>query len=112
MNDLIGNVNTNNESLAEVMQKVIFVWYAFGNAMVELVKGSKDGQEMVMMNHIPLHKTGIKKVDPETNVVTTIGVSDNWEIDQGATVKELPVYPEFNDEGRSVIHVKNYAPAS
>ncbi len=110
MNELIGSVNTQNESLAEVMQKVVFDWYAFGNCMVELVKTTKEGQPIVYMNHIPLHKTGIKKVDPKTNVITTIGVSNNWEIDQGAIVTELPVYPEFNDDGRSVIHVKNYAP--
>lgn len=113
MNTLIGSVNLNNETLEEVIKKVTFDWWAFGNAMVELVKTTRAGEPIVYIYHIPLHKTAIKKTD-ETNVVKYIGVSDNWDYEQGASVSvtEIPIYPEFTtgETQRSAIHIKNYAP--
>lgn len=111
MNKLIGNVNLNNETLEQVIEKVAFDWWAFGNAFVELVQARRNGEDIVFMYHIPVHKVGIKKTD-SSNIIKTIGVSDNWDFEQGsnASIKQLPLYPEFNSEGRTAIQIKNYAP--
>lgn len=111
MNKLIGNVNLNNETLEQVIEKVAFDWWAFGNSMVELVQSSRDGEDITYLYHIPLHKAGIKKAN-SNNIIESIGVSDNWDFEQGsnAAIKEIPLYPNFNSEGRSAIHIKNYSP--
>ena len=111
MNTLIGCVNLNNETLSKVIKKVAFDYWAFGNAMVEYVKATKNGKPIVYIYHIPLHKSAVKKTD-ESNVIKAIGISDNWDFEQGSNsnIKELPIYPEFNADGRSAVHIKNYAP--
>jgi hypothetical protein len=113
MNDLISSVNLNNETLEEVIDKVAFDWWAFGNAMVELVEATKEGEPVVYIYHIPLHKVGIEKAD-EYNIVKAIGISEDWEFDQGndSGVTRIPLYPEFSsgETKRSAIHIKNYSP--
>ena len=112
LNDFIGNVNFNNESLEDVIRKVFFDYWAFGNAFVEFVKTARDGKEVVLIYHLPIHKVGIKKTD-ESNIIKAVGISDDWELNQGANVVEVAMYPEFtkiNGSQRSVVHIKNYSP--
>ena len=112
LNDFIGNVNFNNETLEDVIKKVFFDYWAFGNAFVEFVEATRDGKAIVMIYHIPIHQVGIKKVD-DTNIIKYIGVSNDWETDQGTTAKVLPIYPAFekvNGSKRSAVHIKNYSP--
>jgi len=111
VNDLIGNVNLNNETLEEVIEKVAFDWWAFGNAMVELKKTKRDGEDVVLMYHIPLDQAGIKKAN-KNNIIEAIGVSSDWETGQTdpSCITEIPLYPNFDKDGRSAIHIKNYAP--
>jgi hypothetical protein len=112
LNDFIGNVNFNNETLEDVIRKVFFDYWAFGNAFVEFVDTTRDSKPIVMIYHIPIHQVGIKKVD-ETNIITHIGVSNDWEINQGTTAVEIPIYPVFEEVGkvkRSAVHIKNYSP--
>jgi hypothetical protein len=110
MNNLVGSVNLNNETLEQVIEKVAFDWWAFGNSAVELVQAKRDNKDIVYIYHIPLHKLAIKKVD-ESNIIKTVGVSDNWNFENGgtSTITEIPLYPEFKQK-RSAIHIKNYAP--
>lgn len=110
VNTLIGNVNLNNETLEEVIEKVAFDWWAFGNAMVELVKTTRNGEPVVLIYHLPLEQVGIHKANAN-NIVESIGVTANWDIDGNdpSAIREIPLYPEF-DKGRSAIHIKNYAP--
>ncbi len=111
INTLIGNVNLNNETLEEVIEKVAFDWWAFGNAMVELKKAKRDGEEVVLMYHLPLDQTAVKKAN-SNNIIEAIGVSSDWETAQSdsSCITEIPLYPNFDNEGRSAIHIKNYAP--
>jgi hypothetical protein len=112
LNNLIGNVNLNNETLEDVIKKVAFDYWAFGNAFVEFVEAKREGKTVVMMYHVPVHKVAIKKTD-ETNIIKYIGVSDNWELDQGVNVTQIPIYPKFdnvNGSKRSAVHIKNYCP--
>lgn len=111
INTLIGNVNFNNETLEEVIEKVSFDWYAFGNAIVELKKSKRDSKEVVMIYHIPLEQVGIKKAN-QNGIIESIGVTANWDNDgtDPTAITEIPLYPKFNSQGSSAIHIKNYAP--
>jgi len=111
LNTLIGNVNLNNETLEEVIEKVAFDWWAFGNAIVELKEATRDGEKVVFIYHIPLDQVGIHKAN-SNNIIESIGVTSNWEIDgtDPSCITEIPLYPKFNSKGSSAIHIKNYAP--
>ena len=111
MNSLITSVNLNGETLEEVIDKVVFDWWAFGNSIVELVKTTAGGKDIVYIYHIPLYKAAIKKAN-ENNIVKEIGISENWDNQSGTDegVSVLPLYPEFNTEGRAAIHIKQYSP--
>ena len=114
LNELVGNVNLNNETLEEVMSKLFFDYYAFGNAIVEFIKGKKGGKEVTMMYHVPLHKVAIKKVD-ESNIIKYIGISNDWDTQTGSDtdILQVPIYPNFenvNGSKRSCVHIKCYSP--
>jgi hypothetical protein len=111
VNTLIGNVNLNNESLEDVISKLVFDYYAFGNAIAELKKTTRDGKEIVMMYHIPLDQVGIKEAN-SNNIIDAIGVTANWCNDGNDpnAITEIPIYPKFNSKKSSAIHIKNYAP--
>ena len=111
VNDLIGNVNLYNESLEEVVEKVAFDWWAFGNAIVELRKTTRNGEEITYIYHTPLENTAVKKAN-SNNIIEAIGVCQNWDIEgfSDVNVTEIPMYPNFSADGRSAIHIKNYAP--
>jgi len=111
VNTLIGNVNLNNETLEEVIEKVAFDWWAFGNAMVELRQTKRNGEDVVLMYHLPLDQVGIKKAN-SNNVIEAIGVCPDWQEGQTdpSTITEIPMYPDFDSKGRAAIHIKNYAP--
>ena len=111
INDLIGNVNLNNETLEEVIEKVAFDYYAFGNAIVQLKKAKRNGKEIVYIYHLPLDQVGIKEANAN-NIVESIGITSNWQIDGNSpsSITEIPMYPEFSEDGSSAIHIKKYAP--
>jgi hypothetical protein len=111
INTLIGSVNLNNETLEEVLQKLVFDYYAFGNAIAELKETTRDGKPVVFLYHIPLGQVGIKEAN-NNNIIEAIGVTANWDIDGNDpnAIKEIPMYPNFSTDGSSAIHIKNYAP--
>lgn len=111
VNDLIGNVNLYNESLEEVLEKVAFDWWAFGNGIVQLQKATRNGKPITMMYQVPLENVGIKKAN-SNNIIEAIGICQNWDVEgfNDANVTEIPMYPNFDSKGRSAIHIKNYAP--
>ena len=111
INELIGNVNLNNETLEEVIEKVTFDWWAFGNGMVQLTKATRGGKDIVFMYHLPLEMVGIHKANAN-NIIESVGITANWDVDgfDPSKIKEIPLYPNFNSDGNSVIHIKNYAP--
>lgn len=108
INDLVGSINLNNETLEEVIAKVTFDWWAFGNGMVQLKKTKRNDKDIVLMYHIPLEHAAVHKANAN-NIIESIGISSDW--DAGTPeVKEIPIYPEFDEDGNSAIHIKNYAP--
>ena len=111
LNNFLGNVNLHNETLEDVIRKVFFDWWGFGNAIIEMVDTTRDGKPIVMMYHTPLHKAAIKKTD-DTNIIKAIGINDNWEFNSIENITEIPLYPEWTNgkSKRCAIHIKNYSP--
>ena len=111
LNDLIGQVNIHNETLESVLDKVVFDFLSFGNAFVELKKVTIEGQEKVYMYHIPVYMVALEKMNTETGRVENVGICQDWENlgNYPDHIKERPMYPAFDSNGCSVIHVKNYA---
>ncbi|OED34715.1 hypothetical protein AB832_07000 [Flavobacteriaceae bacterium (ex Bugula neritina AB1)] len=111
VNDLIGCVNLYNESLDEVLKKISFDWWSFGNGIVELKKAKKEGKDVVYIYHVPLENVGIKKAN-KNNIIEAIGVCQNWDKEgfNEANIREIPMYPNFDSSGSSAIHIKNYNP--
>ena len=112
INDLIGSVNINNSTLEEVLEKVLFDYFAFGNSFIELVKGTKNGVPVVYMNHIPVYTVALEK---QSNLGRSenIGVCSDWQnlSRQKENITILPMFPNFErvkGAERSVIHIKEY----
>jgi capsid portal protein len=117
INKLLEVVNLYGESMEEVLYKCAFDFNAFGNCIVELVKGKKDGQKKLMIYHKELHKTAIHKKN-DKGLVEKYGFCENWEMytskpNSAADIDEYSVYPNFEkwEDGteRCVIHIKEYA---
>ena len=110
INDLIGNVNLYNESLEEVLGKLFFDYYSFGNAFAEYKIATRGGEKVVLLYHIPVENVAIEKAD-ENGFSKNIGVCNSWDNDglSDNDIKVIPFYPEFKDNS-SVVHIKNYAP--
>ena len=112
LNDLIASVNIHNETLEAVLDKVVFDFLAFGNAFVELKKVTIEGVQKVMMYHVPVYMVALEKMNQQTGKIDNVGICQDWE-NLGNYEKEFisvkPTYPKFDEDGCSVIHVKNYA---
>ena len=86
------------ETLSEVGYKIAYDYGAFGNAMAEIIKTTKDGQPVVYISHVPLEYTAIEK-ENELGVSEHIAVSKNWvrgEVPTEAQMKVVKIYPEFS----------------
>lgn len=114
LNDLVGSVNTDNETLEEVLYKVISDDFYFGNAFVELIKGTKDGVETVQLRHIPLQNVALQKRNKVTGKIDYVGINCDWKNYSTNEIVKVPMYPNFEPVGasgveRSIIHLKTYA---
>ena len=110
LNDLIAKVNIHNETLEAVLDKVVFDFLAFGNGFVQLKKVVIGGQECVYMYHVPVYMVGLEKQD-ELGRVNNVAINQDWAELSGedSATRVIPTYPAFNEDGSSVIHLKNYA---
>ena len=96
----IDDVN-NGESLRDIYGKMMFDYYCFGNAYLEIVK-HKNG---INLYHIDATKVRLAKD------MKHVYVHGDW-ANYNSTRKDqliLPIYPEF-EENVSVIHFKDYEP--
>ena len=110
LNELISNVNLHNESLEEVMEKLFFDYYSFGNAIAEFKRTTKGGNAIVYLYHVPIEDVAIEKAN-ENGIVKNIGICNSWDNDglSDKDIRVVPIYPEFEDES-SIVHIKDYAP--
>lgn len=111
VNDLIANVNFHNESLEEVAEKLAIDYYSFGNAIAEFRKAKRDGKEVVLMYHVPIENAAVQKAD-NNGLIKNIGICDSWDNDglKEEDITVVPIYPEFSEDGKSVVHIKDYSP--
>lgn len=96
----VDDVN-NGESLRDVYGKLMFDYYCFGNAYLEIVKHAGG----VNLYHIDATKVRVSKD------MKDVYIHADW-ANYNSTKKDqviLPIYPEFR-ENTSVIHFKDYEP--
>lgn len=112
----IDNVNPEGETLEDLMYKVFFDYWTYGNAFIELIKLEVDGERRLVQRHVPLEMCRPKKAGKDRRV-EYVGISDRWIENEihPSEVHDLPMYPRFEEveglEGeRSIIQIKNYSP--
>lgn len=119
INEYVNKVNPEGETLQDIAYKMLFDFWSFGNAFVEVIKTTIGGECRISQRHIPMEWCRPKRA--LDRVVKYIGISDRWIDDEinPQHIKDLPLYPTFKEdeeteEGatveRSIIHLKNYAP--
>jgi capsid portal protein len=117
LNDCIVSVNPEGETLGDLVNKAFFDFWAYGNAFIEVIKTTIQGECRITQRHIPMEWCRPKKA--VNRVVEFIGISPDWVGDEvhPDNITDLPLYPNFDRvEGdkatvqRSIIHLKNYAP--
>lgn len=123
VNKIIGSVNLHSETLEEVGYKLNYDFAAFGNAVAELIRTTKDGKPVIYINHVPLEYVGVGIVGP-LGVSEKIAIQKEWIKGQSPAKENIvSIYPnwtvneEVDENGkvlakteRTVIHVKNYLP--
>lgn len=121
LSEFIDRVNLYDETLVDVLSRVSNEYEAFGNTVVELVRGEVAGDPFFYLYHVPLYMVGIRKAN-ESRMVETIGIYDDWERvnetmrpeQMPGGFREVPLYPAWGrmEDGteRTVIHLKQYAP--
>lgn len=115
------NINLHQESLADVLHRIAYEYDAFGNAVVEIVRGRTGSEPFCYLYHVPLYMVGVRTAGPD-QLVESIGIYDQWDqMDLNtpteaapAGFREVPLYPvwsEADEDGtqRTAIHLKQYA---
>jgi len=117
----ISRVNLYDETLVDVLARMSFEYEAFGNCVVELVRGNVGSESFCYLYHVPLYMVGIRKA-VETRIVETIGIYDDWErVHETSKPEQMPegfrevsIFPRWTrfEDGteRTAIHLKQYAP--
>lgn len=96
------------ESLAQVMRKVILDKVTFGNAFIEV---AIVGNEVVIFHQ---DATRCRVSQPTQEAEERIVISKDWANHQRTYDKSLPIFPLFEQAGdgtmRSIVHIKDYEP--
>jgi len=120
LTEFIKSVNVYEESLVDVLARLAYEYEAFGNCVIEIVRGRVAGEPFCYLYHVPLYMVGIRKAGID-RIVESIGIYDDWE-GVGETLnadqmpegfREVTLWPEWTraEDGteRTAIHLKNYA---
>lgn len=92
--------NAAGETLYEVVKKLVFSYFAYGNAFCEITKSNTSIS-------IYAHETrDLRPQKSNDRIVTTFGFCKHW--DSGEMVVNIPRYPNL-DKGTAVIHWSKYA---
>lgn len=106
--EIIKDVNNDNDSLRKVIKKLLFDWNTGGNCYMAITK-YKGGFNI---DHVDFTKCRVKDTQNSTNKVKGILIHPNWAKEQttrNLTI-DLPLYPNFTKDGKSIIHFKDYEP--
>lgn len=92
--------NAAGETLYEVVKKLVFSYFAYGNAFCEITKSNTSIS-------IYAHETrDLRPQKSNDRIVTTFGFCKHW--DSGEIVVNIPRYPNL-EKGTAVIHWSKYA---
>lgn len=115
-------VNLYDETLDDVARRVFFEYDAFGNAVIELVRGFDASGPFVYMYQVPMYMFGLRKAGSDM-LIASGAVFDDWEsvdlfkdteqMPEG--FREIPMFPQWSARAkdgteRTLIHLKRYAP--
>lgn len=99
-------VNGSGETMRQLINKLAFDKALFGNAFVEVVTDSR--QSFLSIFHQDASKCRVARDSKH------IIMHHNWAEFQGKDAKQLPLYPNFEQEAdgtmRAIIHYKDYEP--
>ena len=118
------SVNLMEESVLDILQKILIDYYTLGNAYIEIVRTYKEQSPKICIYHIQPYQVAIRKTLDA--IVTHIGISEDWSIANNFSytnnynykldgdIKQLPLYPNFvldeeTNSERSILHLKNYS---
>ena len=106
--EFIKDVNNKDEDLRKVNKKLLFDFNTFGNACQMFTK-YKGG---FLTEHIDFTKCRVKDIEKSQNKVEGILIHPDWKKEpQSRTLTvDIPLYPNFDKKGRSVVHYKDYEP--
>lgn len=116
LDEFLGDINLEEESLIEVGAKGMNDFMALGNGLYEMVRGKDNDGKFFYLNHWDASKVRILPEKTKGGKITRnrqVGLNEDWASDeQGKNATKVTVYPHWikMDDGteRSVIHVKDY----
>ncbi len=104
----VDRVNTQGETLRQVISRVAFDKMLFANAFVEVVR-TPDHTSLALYHH-DASTCRVAKGEGTTHIL----IHPNWSEFRPTEAKQLPLYPTFEsfEDGteRSIIHYKDYEP--
>jgi len=109
--EFLQRVNVFQETIHDILKKVIWDYDSFGNAYIEIVK-TLDGLNIY---HRPAHEVRLKEVVNRYEDVKYCVISRDFDdfLTQNYKREVLPLYPHFeNIDGseRCILHIKDYQP--
>ena len=112
LNDKLRSVNSDGQSLLDVLSQLATDFVTYGNAYFGMAKAKND----VFCYAIPFQEGKLKKRDKDGDL-TVLGVSKDWDItlaNKPREVEDIPLYPKWSESEdgvqRTVVHLKEYAP--
>lgn len=115
LDERLMSVNADGETIAEVAEKAVQEFLAYGNAYIVLSRPVSGGE--LYCHHVPFVKGRISERRKGDDQPQVIGLNDEWKerVWTDSNVVRVPLYPnwsEADEDGvqRTIIHMKDFAP--
>lgn len=103
----LGSVNAEGQTMMDVLEYVYLDMWSFGNCFIEIQQRSG----VWSCRHVPIYMVRPKTMAKDEFFPTMVGVSDQFETDASNRAQlEIPLWPRFDADGRSMIHIKKPYP--
>jgi hypothetical protein len=115
LDDRLMSVNADGETIAEVAEKAVQEFLAYGNSYIVLSRPASGGD--LFCHHVPFVKGRISEIRKDDDSPQVVGLNDEWKerVWTDSNVVRVPLYPSWSeaDENRvqrTIIHLKDFAP--